>query len=519
MQRDSDLQLRFATEADVPFLLELRRLTMSEYLRASGVPQSEPELEQRVRLRFECAQIVLSGNEPIGLFKVARDGTDWTLMQIQIAPAHQGRGIGTRLIRELLLDAQQAGASVRLSVLRANPARQLYQRLGFRVVGELPHSVYLLRGPETPALPRTLIPGDSLAALDTPALLVDLPAMERNIERLFASLRGSGVAVRPHLKTVKSPVLAQRLIAAGARGVCVAKLSEAEVMLTAGIEDVLITTELAGEVKLARLVSVLERHPQLKLVVDCARGADALERALAAANQRALVLIDLDVGQRRCGVLPGQPALELARHAARLPHLRIVGVQGYEGHLQLLADREAQARECARSLQLLGATAQALRRAGHDIQIVTTGGTGTAELCARHPGVTEIQPGSFVFLDTSYRSVVGGRYECALSVLATVISRPRAGEAVVDAGLKSLSTDSGFAVPKSFPELSYRPAGDEHGILSWDAASAPALEVGDRVELLPSHIDTTINLHDVYHARRDSVIEAIWPVLARGKVQ
>ena len=519
MQRDTELQLRPATEADLTFLLELRRQTMSEYLRASGVPQSAAEMEQRVRLRFDCAQIVVSEREPIGLFKAVRDGREWALLQIQIAPAHQGRGIGAGLIRELLLDAQQAGAAVRLSVLRANPALRLYQRLGFRIVAEEPHSFALLRGPERRGLPATPNLGDHVSALDTPALLVDLSAMERNIERLFASVRGTGVAVRPHLKTVKSPLLALRLIAAGARGVCVAKLSEAEIMLAAGIEDVLITTELAGEVKLRRRVSLLERHRQLKLVVDGARGADALERTLAARNQRADVLIDLDVGQHRCGVLPGEPALELARHVARLPHLRLVGVQGYEGHLQQLPDPEARARECGRSMQLLTDTARALRAAGHGIEIVTTGGTGTAELCAGHPGVTEIQPGSFVFLDTSYRSIVGARYECALSVLSTVISRPRAGEAVVDAGLKSLSTDSGFAAPKDVPGVSYRPAGDEHGILSWDPASARALEVGDRVELLPSHIDTTINLHDIYYARRGEIIEAIWPVLARGKVQ
>ncbi len=519
MQRDTEIQLRPATEADVPFLLDLRRQTMSEYLRASGVPQSDAEMEQRVRLRFECAQIVLCAGEPIGLFKAAREGSDWALLQIQIAPAQQGRGFGARLIRELLLDAQQAGASVRLNVLRANPALRLYRRLGFRVVGEDPHALWMRRGSEAHSLPPRLIVGQSLSALDTPALLVDVPAMERNIERLFASVRGSGVAVRPHLKTVKSPLLAQRLIAAGARGVCVAKLSEAEVMLAAGIEDVLITTELAGQVKLERLALLLAQHSSLELVVDSARGADALERALAASNQRARVLIDLDVGQHRCGVLPGEPALELARHVARLPHLSIVGVQGYEGHLQLLADRDAQAREAARSLQLLTDTARALRAAGHAIEIVSTGGTGTAELCARHPGVTEIQPGSFVFLDTSYRASVGARYECALSVLATVISRPRAGEAVVDAGLKSLSTDSGYAAPKDFPGVSYRPAGDEHGILSWDPASAIALEVGDRLELLPSHIDTTINLYDVYHAQRGGFLEGLWPVLARGRVQ
>jgi D-serine deaminase-like pyridoxal phosphate-dependent protein/ribosomal protein S18 acetylase RimI-like enzyme len=520
MQESSDsIERRAATEADVPFLLELRRQTMAEHLRASGVEQSAAESEQRVRARLDCAEIVLRHGVPIGLFKAVRDGSDWTLMQIQIAAGHQGRGIGAGLIRALLLEAQQAGAALRLSVLRANlPALRLYLRLGFRSIGETPHSFYLLRGQPSQALPRTIVVGDPASALDTPALLVDLPLMERNIERMLGQFRGTAVQVRPHLKTVKSPLLARRLLGAGARGVCVAKLSEAEVMLAAGIEDVLITSEIVGPAKLERLVALLGRHHELKLVVDSAQAADALERALGAAERSVDVLIDLDVGQQRCGVLPGAPALELARHLSRLSRLRLVGIQGYEGHLQQLGDPEAQARECERAMQRLTDTAQALRGAGHRIDIVSTGGTGTAELCARHHGVTEVQPGSFVFLDTSYRGIVGAAYECALSILATVISRPRAGEAVVDAGLKSLSTDSGPAAPKR-TDMTYRPAGDEHGILSWKPASGAELEVGDRVELLPSHIDTTINLHDVYYAHRNQVIEGIWPVLARGKVQ
>ena len=517
MPAATGIQRRAATEADVPFLLELRRKTLAEYLRTSGVPQSEVQHEQRVRLRFDCAEIVSWQGGPIGLFKAVREGKDWTLLQIQLAPEHQGRGIGAQLICELLLEAQQHGAALRLSVLRTNPALQLYQRLGFRVTGETPHCYYLLRG-SPGALPRTGIVGDSLSAIDTPALLVELPIMEHNIERMLAALRGSGVSVRPHLKTVKSPLLARRLLAAGARGVCVAKLSEAEVMLAAGIEDVLITTELAGAPKLERLAHLLEQHRQIKLVIDSAPAADALQSVLAAAERSVDVLIDLDVGQRRCGVLPGTAAVELARHVSGLSQLRIVGVQGYEGHLQQLPDAAARASECQRAMQQLTDTAQALRAAGHRIEIVSTGGTGTAELCARQAGVSEVQPGSFVFLDTSYREIVGADYGCALSVLATVISRPRANEAVVDAGLKSLSTDSGWAAPKR-AGIRYRPAGDEHGILSWDAASGIALEIGDRVELLPSHIDTTVNLHDLYYAHRDQVIEGIWPVLARGKVQ
>jgi D-serine deaminase-like pyridoxal phosphate-dependent protein len=361
-------------------------------------------------------------------------------------------------------------------------------------------------------------------SLDTPALLVDLAAADRNIERMMKHFRDGAVAVRPHLKTVKSPAFARRLLDAGARGVCVAKLSEAEVMAAAGIEDILITTELAGAPKLDRLVRLLADHPQIKLVVDSVAGADALARALNAAALSASVLLDLDVGQRRCGVLPGEPALALGAHVRGLPALRLIGVQGYEGHLQLCADADARERQCRDAMALLRGTAEALRAQGHELSIVTTGGTGTALICKSCPGITEVQPGSFVFMDSSYRRVLGGEHEAALTVLSTVISRPRPGEAVIDAGLKSLSTDSGFAEPKDRPGLSYRPAGDEHGILSWDAAargltSERELRVGDRVELIPSHIDTTVNLHDHYHVCVGDRVDAVWPISARGKVQ
>lgn len=350
-------------------------------------------------------------------------------------------------------------------------------------------------------------------------MLVDVAAMERNIERLLGRFRGTQVNVRPHAKTIKSPLLARKLLLGGARGVCVAKLGEAEVMVEGGIEDVLITTEIVGEQKLERLVRLLAAHPEVKLVIDDARAANALDAALGRAGLAARVLVDVDVGQRRTGVLPGEPALALARHIAGLPSLRLVGIQGYEGHLQQVLDAGAREAQCRAALTLLTDTAALLRHAGFGIDIVTTGGTGTADICARHAGITEVQPGSFVFMDTSYAKLLGAEYECALTVLSTVISRPRPHEAVVDAGLKSLSTDSGFAEPKARHGVSYRPAGDEHGILAWSPESACDLALGERIELIPSHIDTTINLHDSYFAQRAQRIEAIWPVAARGKVQ
>ncbi len=366
-------------------------------------------------------------------------------------------------------------------------------------------------------------PGDPLEVLDTPAMLIDLDLMEANIAKLMGRFRGSRVRVRPHLKTVKSPELARLLLAAGAVGGCVAKVSEAEVMVQAGIDDLLITTEIVGKPKLARLVALVQRAPRIKVVVDSLVGGQALNQTMHEAQQSIDVLLDLNVGQNRCGVLPGEEALHLAQSLRELDHIHLRGVQGYEGHLQHVYDPQERAQRCRQAMHALTETAALLRAAGLPIEIVTTGGTGTAEICASCEGITEVQPGSFVFMDTDYRHAIGPVYSNALTILSTVISRPTSTQAVVDAGLKSLSTDSGMPELKDIPGVAYRPGGDEHGIVTWEDGEAGSattrLGVGARVELIPSHIDTTVNLHDVYYAHRAGVLAAIWPVEARGKVQ
>jgi D-serine deaminase-like pyridoxal phosphate-dependent protein len=359
--------------------------------------------------------------------------------------------------------------------------------------------------------------------LDTPAMVVDLDRAEANIAALMGRFAGTRVRVRPHLKTTKSPQFARMLAEAGAQGFCVSKLGEAEVMADAGLDDLLITGELAGAAKLARLAALARRHPELRLraVVDSAAGARALDAALADTPRPLEVLIELNVGQNRCGVAPGEPALELARQLAGLARLRLVGVQGYEGHLQHLADAEQRAREVDAAMEKLGATVRLLREHGFAVETVTTGGTGTCALCARHPEVNEVQPGSFVFLDTAYRDALGesSAYVNALTVLATVISRPTPTRAVLDAGTKSLSTDMGNAEPHELAGVRYRPGGDEHGILEWEAGAAVRLAVGDVVALIPSHIDTTVNLHDEYLLARGGEVVGSWPVAARGRVR
>jgi D-serine deaminase-like pyridoxal phosphate-dependent protein len=360
--------------------------------------------------------------------------------------------------------------------------------------------------------------GDSISDLDTPSMIVDLDLMEANISKLMNQLLPSGINIRPHLKTTKSAILAQRLNDAGAKGGCVAKLSEAEVICSLGFTDLLITCEIIGPAKVARLVDLFRKYPSIRIVVDSEYGAskinDALEKSGIA--EPILTLIDLDVGLHRTGVAPSEPALALARHVSSLAHLDLIGIQGYEGHLQHIHSFSERKSSCLESMATLTQTAEAFRKAGHNITVVTTGGTGTAEFCVTVPGVTEVQPGSFLFMDTDYRNAIGTHYSNSLSILSTVISKQSPKCITIDAGLKSLTTDSGFAECKTLG-YTYGVLGDEHGSLSW--TDGPDLSIGERVEMIPSHIDPTINLHDFYYAHRNGVIEEIWAVDARGKVQ
>ncbi|CVK84578.1 probable amino acid aldolase or racemase [Fusarium proliferatum] len=360
--------------------------------------------------------------------------------------------------------------------------------------------------------------GDSLDSLDTPSMIVDLDVMEANITKLMDRLLPTGRNIRPHLKTSKSAIVAKKLVAAGAKGGCVAKLSEAEAIAAAGFTDLLITCEIVGPAKVKRLVELFRKHRDIRIVVDDQRAATTINDALekSGIEDPISVLIDLDVGLHRTGTQP-EGALPLAKHISSLKHMRLIGVQGYEGHLQHLPDFEDRKKQCLESMKILTETAQALKNEGFNIRVVTTGGTGTADFCATVPGVTELQPGSFIFMDTDYRNAIGTYYSHSLSFLATVVSKQGERQVTIDTGLKSLTTDSGLAECKD-QRYSYFQLGDEHGALTWEEGT-PALDVGDRIEMIPSHIDPTVNLHDFYYAYRNGIIEEIWPVDSRGKVQ
>lgn len=355
-------------------------------------------------------------------------------------------------------------------------------------------------------------PGTPLDRVDTPALVVDLDALERNLDRMAAFATRTGKRVRPHAKTHKSPIVGRMQLDRGAIGLCCAKLGEAEVMADAGLGPLHITTELAGEPKISRLVA-LRRRADVMVAVDDLDVARALSDAMRAAGLELDVLVDVNVGQDRTGVLPAA-AGELAACVASLDGLRLRGVQAYEGHLQHVYkenERRVKWRQCAEAM--LEALDQVERR-GLPVEIVSTAGTGTCAFAAELPEVTEVQAGSYPFMDCDYANVQGLPYEVALTVLASVVSRQRGETAVVDAGWKALSTDGGMPVVKGRPELEYAPKGDEHG-----GVRGAWLVPGDRIELTPSHCDTTVNLHDQYVCVRKGVVEAVWPIAARGRIQ
>jgi D-serine deaminase-like pyridoxal phosphate-dependent protein len=360
----------------------------------------------------------------------------------------------------------------------------------------------------------------SLNDIDTPYLVVDLDDVEHNIDTLMKRLsRFPKVSVRPHQKTAKSPAFAKMALERGAKGICVAKISEAEVFVKEGITDILITTEIAGEVKIARLFALLRGTPDTKIVVDNANVVMQLKYAHGAASlpKQIQVLIDYNVGQDRTGVNSEEEVLSLAHAISEVGGLKLVGIQGYEGHIQHL-DAITRESHCRAAMKKLVSAADALRKSGYDIEIVTTGGTGTAEICASVDGITEVQPGSFIFMDVAYRNATDAAYRNALKLVSTVISKSSDHRVILDAGTKSLSVDMGNAEPFHRPSWSYRPAGDEHGILESEV-DLIELVPGDRIAMLPSHIDTTVALHDTFHIVRGDHFIGLWPIAARGKVQ
>jgi D-serine deaminase-like pyridoxal phosphate-dependent protein len=359
--------------------------------------------------------------------------------------------------------------------------------------------------------------------IPTPALLLDLDRFERNLERMAAHVRRHGKALRPHAKTHRCPEIARRQIAAGALGVAVAKLGEAEVMADAGVRGLLITTEVVPPDKIQRLVRLTADAPDTLVVVDNAENARDLARAAAARGVTLNVLVDVDVGNRRTGIQPGEAALALAQEIAARPGLRLRGLQGYAGHCAHVMGWAARRDASRAAMAPLAETRRLMERAGLPVEIVAGGSTGTHDIDVELPELTELQSGSYCVMDLDYRRI-GGRggdaltdFEMALTVVATVVSVPTADRAMVDAGLKAFSTDKPFPPePVERPGISYGFAGDEHGRLTLSDPDRPP-KLGERIEFFPPHCDPTINLYDRIWALRGGAVEAVWEVAARGR--
>ena len=361
-------------------------------------------------------------------------------------------------------------------------------------------------------------PGDSVDDVDTPALVVDLDAFERNLDLMAHAVRGAGVALRPHSKSHKCPDIAFAQIERGAVGICCQKVGEAEAFVAAGIADVLVTNEIVGAAKLARLAQ-LATKARVGVLADDAATVRHIGAAARAAGVGIDVLVEIDVGANRCGVAPGTAAVAIAQVVARTPGLSFRGLQAYQGAAQHLRTPEERRAAIARAAALAGETRSAIEAAGVRCPTVTGAGTGTWQY-ERDSGVyTELQPGSYVFMDADYqRNALAPdqhHFEQSLYVLASVMSAPMRERAVVDAGLKAFAFDSGPPLVYGAHGLTYAKASDEHGVIDV-AADARQPVIGDRLWLVPGHCDPTVNLYDWIVGVRGTRVECLWPVAARG---
>ncbi|WP_334189225.1 DSD1 family PLP-dependent enzyme [Noviherbaspirillum sp.] len=362
-------------------------------------------------------------------------------------------------------------------------------------------------------------PGDMMDRIDTPALILDLDIFERNLQRLADAVKGRNVRLRPHAKSHKCPEIALRQIALGAVGICCQKVSEAAPFVDAGITDILITNQIVGTQKIDRLMH-LASAAKIGVLVDHIRQVDDMAAAATHSGIRLDVYIEVDVGAGRSGVPPGRDAVALAALIASRPPLRFAGLHCYQGSAQHMRSSQERRQAIANAAAMAQATKDEIEAAGIKVEIITGAGTGTL-VHERDSGVyNELQPGSYVFMDRDYADNRRGdgdiAFEHALFVKTTVMSRPAPGRAVVDAGLKASSVDSGMPVIWGRSDVRYLKASDEHGVLATDDAMSPAL--GDQLMLVPGHCDPTVNLYDQLVCVRAGVVEALWPIAARGAV-
>ena len=362
-----------------------------------------------------------------------------------------------------------------------------------------------------------------VADLETPAIVVDLDVMERNLSRMAEYCRERNLRLRPHTKSHKIPELAKRQLAHGAQGITVAKIGEAEVMLDAGITDILIAYPIIGTGKAAKLVDLATRA-NIAVSLDSVEVARAISAEAKKRDARVGILVELDVGFHRCGVTNEDEVLAIARAVADLPGLEFKGLMFFPGHLQVTGSERAELRVSVNDF--LARSLAKLEAAGMPVEIVSGGSTPTAREGHLFAGVNEIRPGMYIFNDRNMLGVgVAQLEDCALSVITTVVSTSVPGRAIVDAGSKTLSSDrhempggKGFGMIKTDPDAEVERLSEEHGNLNI-AHSSREYRVGERLEIIPNHVCSTVNMHNRIYGISGERVESVWAVAGRGKVQ
>lgn len=358
--------------------------------------------------------------------------------------------------------------------------------------------------------------------LDTPALCVDLDALEANLAKLQHTVSANGIDSRPHAKTHKCPALARMQLAAGAIGICVAKISEARMMFEHGIDKILMTTTNVTPYKIAQAMNLKQWCPDFIQATDSPSNARLLSEAAQAAGLTADIVIDVDPGGNRTGITPGQPALELAQLVDQLPGLRLRGMLCYDGgsqHVKGFAKRKAQTLE---RLAPAAETHAMMQRSGLNTEIFSGGGTGTYNVDHETPGFTDVQVGSYLFMDAQYMAIGGATddelyadFQPSLTILTTVLNDQYAGKATTDAGAKSCTINKPWPLVKGETGIQYRSWSDEFGTILYEDPSR-TYKVGDKLEVIVSHCDPVVNLYDQIYAIRREKVEAVWKVAGRG---
>ncbi|MDE0509975.1 MAG: DSD1 family PLP-dependent enzyme [Gammaproteobacteria bacterium] len=359
--------------------------------------------------------------------------------------------------------------------------------------------------------------------LDTPALCVDLDLLETNLARMQTAMGANGIASRPHAKTHKCPAIAQMQMDTGSVGICTAKVSEAEVMYQNGIEEILMTTTNVTRTKINRAMSLAEVCPGFIQATDSMDNARLLSEAAVARNLVADVVVDVDPGMGRTGTPPGQPALGLAQLVDQLPGLRLLGLLSYDGASQHVAGFAARRTRTLEAMAPAAETFELLQQAGLRTDIFSGGGTGTYNIDHETNGLTDVQVGSYVFMDAQYLEIGGetddavySDFEPSLTILATVLNDQYAGRATSDAGAKACTINRPWPIVKGETDISYTSGSDEFGTIRYGDNASRTYRVGDKLELIVSHCDPVVNLYDHIYAIRNDRVEAIWRVAGRG---